>query len=186
MHTSIHIMHCSGIRCTHQFDCVQSILQTRAYSVRLESFVPGAQIRMIFSILNEYICMICHSSTWEQFSVQYTSTRFLSKSSTGVQMQVKHRSTDASRVQEYRCHVNWAVSTNVPAEVHTQRQPSITLSKSNAHWRGITKYEALYREVIVRYCCCKVKISFFKGISNFRTLYPNIYHHVPSQNPLER
>ena len=116
-------MHYSGLRCTHQFDCVQSILQTRAYSVRLESFVPGAQIRMIFSILNEYICMICHSSTWEQFSVLYTSTRFLSKSSTGVQMQVKHWSTDAGRVQEYRCHVKY-MSTDASRIQEYRPQPS--------------------------------------------------------------
>ena len=31
----------------------------------------------------------------------------------------------------------WSTNNNLPAEVHTQRQPSITLSKSNAHSRVI-------------------------------------------------
>ena len=94
----------------------------------------------------------CRSSTWVQMPVEYRSTDAMS--STWVQMPVEYRSTDPSRVHEYRCHVNWAVSTNVPAEVHTQRQPSITLSKSNAHWRGITKYKFCTQKY-----CCNVKIQ---------------------------
>ena len=144
-------MHYSGLRCTHQFDCVQSILQTRAYSVRLESFVPRAQIGMIFSILNEYIW---YSTRVHENNSQSSTQVRIAKSSTGVQMPAEYKSTDASRVHEYRCHVNWAVSTNVPAEVHTQRQPSITLSKSNAHWRGITKYKFCTQKY-----CCNVKIQ---------------------------
>ena len=113
-------MHYSGLRCTHQFDCVQSILQTRAYSVRLESFVPRAQIRMIFSIWNEYIW---YSTRVHENNSQSNTQVRVAKWSSRLQMQVKHWSTDAGRVQEYRCHVKY-MSTDASRIQEYRPQPS--------------------------------------------------------------
>ena len=67
--------------------------------------------------------MIFHSSTWEQLSVEYTSTC----------SQVEFKSTNASQALEYRCRSSTGVQ--MPCQVHEYRCQSNTGVQTPAKYK---------------------------------------------------
>ena len=85
----------------------------------------------------ERVHMIFHSSTWEQLSVEYTSTC----------SQVEFKSTNASQALEYRCRSSTGVQ--MPCQVHEYRCQSNTGVQTPAEYMST---DAMSTELWAQMC----------------------------------